>query len=175
MSSGVFKGWRLLVVVGVIDHDAAEIGDGFEEFLEAVVPLGGGLEEEHDALVGESELEVACLADVVDEVLGVFDLLSLIVGVGLVAELFEEDGDVGFFEDHLAHGDEGAVGSLRVFDEVLPAIWIVLFEQDGRDFFGDVAIQPAHAMTRDKRDHVVFKRDKVIGLHQGIIVAETGE
>jgi hypothetical protein len=86
----------LFVVVAVVDDEAAKIGDGFEQLLESVVPFGGGLKEEHDALVGESQLEVAGLADVVDEVLGVFDLLGLIVGVGLVAELFEQDGDVGF-------------------------------------------------------------------------------
>ena len=165
----------LFVFVAVVDHDAAEIVDGLEELLEPVVPLGGGLEEEHDALVGEAELEVAGLADVVDEVLGVLKFLGFVVGVDVVAELFEEQGNVGLFEHDLAHGDEGAVGCLGVFDEVLPAIGIVLFKQDGGNFFGDVAVEAPHAMTGDKRDHVVFKRDKVIGLHQGIIVAETGE
>jgi hypothetical protein len=28
-------------------------------------------------------------------------------------------------------------------------------------------------MTGDERDHVVFKRDKIIGLHQASIVAES--
>jgi hypothetical protein len=48
--------------------------------------------------VGEAELQVAELADVVDEVLGVVDLGRVVVGEGLVAELFEQDGDVGLFE-----------------------------------------------------------------------------
>ncbi len=45
---------RLLVGVAVVDDDAAEVGDGFDEVLEAVVPFGGDLEDEHDALVGEA-------------------------------------------------------------------------------------------------------------------------
>ena len=65
---------RCSVFVAVVDYDAAEVGDGFDEDLETVVPLGGGLEDEHDALVGEAELEVADFADVVDEVLGVVEL-----------------------------------------------------------------------------------------------------
>ena len=43
--------------------------------------------------MGEAELEVAELADVVDEVLGVVDLGSFGVGECLVAELFEQDAD----------------------------------------------------------------------------------
>ncbi len=65
----------LLVALAVVDHDAAEVGDCLHQVLEAVVPVGGDLEDEHDALVGEAELEIADLADVVDEILGVVDLL----------------------------------------------------------------------------------------------------
>ncbi len=49
----------------------------------------------------EAELEIADLADVVDEIFGVVDLFGVIVGKGLVTELIEEDGDVLFFEDRL--------------------------------------------------------------------------
>src|SRR5216683_3443842 len=66
--------FRLLVALAVIDHDAAKVGDCLHQVLEAVVPVGGDLEDEHDALVGEAELEIADLADVVDEILGVVDL-----------------------------------------------------------------------------------------------------
>ena len=52
----------LLVDVAVVDNDAAQVGDGLEEALEAVVPVGGDLEDEHDSLVGEAELEVADLS-----------------------------------------------------------------------------------------------------------------
>ena len=76
-----------LVAVVVVDYDAAEVGDGFDQFLEALVPVGGGFEEEHDSLVGEAELEVAELADVVDQVFGVVDLRGRRLGEGLVAEL----------------------------------------------------------------------------------------
>ncbi len=44
--------------------------------------------------MGEAELEIADLADVIDEVFGVVDLLGDVAGEGLVAELVEEDGDV---------------------------------------------------------------------------------
>ncbi len=44
----------LVFGVVVVDYDAAEVGDGFDEGLETVVPFGGGLEDEHDALVGEA-------------------------------------------------------------------------------------------------------------------------
>ncbi len=43
----------LLVDVAVVDYDAAEVGDALEEALEAVVPVGGDLEDEHDSLVGK--------------------------------------------------------------------------------------------------------------------------
>ena len=45
--------WLVFGVV-VVDDDAAEVGDGFDEGLETVVPFGGGLEDEHDALMGEA-------------------------------------------------------------------------------------------------------------------------
>ena len=130
--------------------------------------------QEHDALVGEAELEVADLADVVDEVLGVVELVGRVVRRGSqVAQLFEEDGDVGFFEDDFAHGDEGRAGGFGVLDEVLPAVGVFVFEDDGGDFFGDVAGKPAHAVACDEGDHVVFERDEVVGLHhQMTIVSE---
>src|SRR5260370_32316748 len=70
-AEGIF---RLLVALAVIDHDAAKVGDCLHQVLEAVVPVGGDLEDEHDALVGEATLALADLADVVDEILGVVDL-----------------------------------------------------------------------------------------------------
>src|ERR1700677_464628 len=47
---------RLLVAVVIVHDDAAEIGDGVHQVLEAVVPVGRDLEDEHYALVRESEL-----------------------------------------------------------------------------------------------------------------------
>src|SRR3981081_2741675 len=71
-AEGIF---RLLVALAVIDHDASEIGDCLHQVLEAVVPVGGDLEDEHDALVGEAKLEIADLANVIDEIFSVVDLL----------------------------------------------------------------------------------------------------
>jgi len=40
--------------IGVVDDDVAEALDAFEQFLIALVPLGGGFVEEDDALVDEA-------------------------------------------------------------------------------------------------------------------------
>ncbi len=74
-----------------------------------------------------------------------------------------------FFEDDFAHGDEGRAGSLGVLDEVFPAVGIVLLEDDGGDFFGDVAVEAAHAVAGDEGHHVVFERDEIVGLHSGLL------
>ena len=164
----------LAVFVTVFDDDAAEVADGLHEVLEGVVPLGGGLEDEHDALVGEAELEVADFADVLHQLFGFLDLDAFGVGKGLLADLVEEQRDVFSFEDDLAHGDERGSGGLGVLDEIFPAVGVVLFEEDGGDFFGDVAAEASHAVTSDKGDHVVFEGDEVIGLHWLSIVADWG-
>ncbi len=97
---------------------AASIG-----ILEAIVPVGAGLEEEHDALVGEAELRIsASLPTCFDQRLGVVEVDVFLLGEGVIAELLEEDRDVGFLEDYLAHRDERRASRLGVFDEVLPAI-----------------------------------------------------
>src|SRR5438270_23109 len=43
-AEGIF---RLLVALAVIYHDAAKIGDSLQQVLEAVVPVGRDLEDEH--------------------------------------------------------------------------------------------------------------------------------
>jgi len=164
---------RLLVALAVVDDDAAEVGDGLQQVLEAVVPVCGDLEDEHDALVGEAELEVADLADVVDEVLGVVDLFGVFVREGFVAELIEEKGNVGFFEDDLAHGDKGRARSFGVLDEVLPAVGIVFFKDDGGNFFTNERRETAHAVASNEGHHIVFERDKIVRLHRLFIVSET--
>ena len=62
---------RLLVALAVIDDDATEVGDCFHQVLEAVVPVGGDLKDEHDSLMREAKLEITDFADVVDKILGV--------------------------------------------------------------------------------------------------------
>src|ERR1700744_548637 len=44
----------VFLLVAVVDYDAAEVGDGLHEVLEAVVPVGCDFEDEHDALMCES-------------------------------------------------------------------------------------------------------------------------
>jgi len=157
----------------IVDDDAAKVGDGLHQALEAVIPVGRDLEYEHDALVGEAKLEIADFADVVDEIFGVIEILRGVVGKALVAELVEQDGDVGLFEDDFTHGDERRTGRLGVFYEVLPAVGVFLFEDDRWNFFCDVGIEPTHAVASDKRHHVVFERDKIVRLHSIVIVSET--
>jgi hypothetical protein len=150
----------------VIDDEAANVGGGFHQILEAVVPVGRGLEQEHDALVGEAELQVAGFADVLQKRFGVVDVDIFLFGEVVFAELLDEDGDVGLFEDDLAHGDEGRAGGLGVLDEVLPAVGAVVLEEDRGYLFGDVAGHAAHAMAGDEGYHVVFEGEKIIGLHR---------
>src|SRR5260370_28943235 len=128
---------RLLVTLAVIDHNATEVGHCLHQILEAVVPVGGDLHYEHDSLVGEAKLEIADLADVVDEILGVVDLFRGF-GEGFVAKLVERDGDIGFLENDLAHGDERRAGGFGVFDKVLPAAWVFFLQVDGGGLFAVV-------------------------------------
>jgi hypothetical protein len=161
------------LLVAIVGDDAAEFGDGLHQVLKTVVPVGGDFKEEHDALMGEAELEIADLADVFDEVLGIFYLFDCGVGEAVLAELVEEDGDVCFFEDDFAHCDEGCAGRFCVLDEVLPAVGVFFFEDHGGDFFCDKCVESAHAVAGDERHHVVFERDKIVGLHQAAIVSES--
>ena len=154
-----------LLVVGVVDDDGAEFGDGLHEVLEAVVPFGGGFEEKHNSLMREADLEVSDLADVTDEELRIFELGDLGVGEVLFADLLEENGDVFLSEDDLAHSEEGGTGGFGVLDEILPAVGGLFLVDDGGDVFGDVGWEAAHAVAGDEGDHVVFERDEVVGLH----------
>ena len=162
----------LFVVVTVFDDDAAEIGDRLEQVLEAVVPVGGNFEEEHDTLVREAELQITDLADVTQQPFGVVDLRRFVVGIDLVADAFDQYGDVVLLEQDLAHGDEGRTGGFGEFDEVLPAVGVFFLEEDRGNFVGDITAHPAHTVASDKCDHVVFERDEIIWLHEASIVAE---
>lgn len=157
----------------VVDDDASEIGDDVHETLEAVVPVGGDLEDEHHSLMGEAKLKVTDLANMVDEILSVVELLGGIVREGVLADLVKEKDDVGLLQDDFAHGDEGSPGGLGVFDKVLPCVNGVVLEDYGRNLFSNVAVEPAHSVTGDKGDHVVFERDEIVWLHQIGIVSET--
>ena len=156
---------RSELLVAIVNDQAAEIRRGVHQVLETVVPFRRDFEQEHDSLVGKSELQIAGFANVFQQHLRVVEVELFVVGEGVVAELFEQDGDVGFFEHDLAHGDERRAGGLGVLDEILPAVGIVFFVDDGRHLFGDVARQAAHPVARDERDHVVFDRKQVVRLH----------
>ena len=114
--------------------------DGFHQVLEAVVPLGGRLKEEHDALVSEAKLQMADLSDVLDEVLGIFESRWLPSrGSSGHASARGGSSHVRLFKDDLTHGNEA----------VLPRPWRVrrspsscrVFpprRQDGGHIFADV-------------------------------------
>ena len=90
---------------------------------------------------------------------------SEVVGEGFVAKLVEKEGDVGFLEDDLAHGDERRAGGFGVLDEVLPSIGVIFFEDDGGNVFGDKRTETAHSVAGDEGHHIVFERDKIVRLH----------
>src|SRR5215472_87540 len=54
-----------IFLVGVVDGEGAEILYQVQQVLIVLIPLGGDLEEEHDALMRPSELDEAGLADVI--------------------------------------------------------------------------------------------------------------
>ncbi len=62
--------------------------------MKPVVPFCGGFEQEHDALVGETKLEVTGLADVLQQRLGVIEVEIIIGGEGVIPQLLEEDCDI---------------------------------------------------------------------------------
>lgn len=157
----------------VVDNDAAKFGDGFEQFLEALVPLRGGLEEKHDALMGEPELQVSELPDMFDQSLRIFKFLAIVIGIILVAQLVEQNGDIRLFENNFAHGYKRRFCGFRVFDKGLPGVNIVLLEEDGWNIFCDVAIQAPHTVSGDVGDHVIFERYEIVWMHPEPIVAES--
>src|SRR5262249_37667973 len=73
----------------------------------------------------------------------------------------------------LAHGDERRACGFGVFDKVLPAVGVFFFEDDGGDVFGDERTKAAHAVAGDEGHHVILERNKIVRLHQLIIVSET--
>ncbi len=54
-----------------------------------------------DALIGEAELHISELADIVHQVLDLFELGGVFVGEVLVADVFDEQLEVFLFEDGL--------------------------------------------------------------------------
>ena len=154
----------LLLVVVVYDH-AAEVCRSLQKVLETVVPFSRDFKQEHNALVGEAKLQVACLADVLDQGFSVVDVNLFLFRKVVFAQLLEQDGDVRFLEDDLAHGDKGSAGGLGVFNKVFPGVRVVLFIKNGRNLFGDISGKATHAVAGDESDHVVFERVKVVRLH----------
>jgi hypothetical protein len=152
--------------VAFVEDDTAEVGRGFHQVLKAVIPVGGGLEEEHDALMREAELQVAGLANMFDQGFGIVEIDLFVFGKGMVAKLLEQNGDIGLLQNHLRHGDQRRTSCLGVFNEVFPAVHVVFFKKYRGDFFGDVGGHAAKSVASDERDHVVFKREKVFRLHQ---------
>src|SRR6476659_865555 len=52
----LLRGSGFFVLVGFVDGNAAEIFRQLQQALVVVIPVGGGLVNHHDALVGEAEL-----------------------------------------------------------------------------------------------------------------------
>ena len=56
-----------LVVVAIVDDDAAEFLGGIQQGLKAVIPLGRCFVEKNHAAVGEAKLQVAGLANMPEQ------------------------------------------------------------------------------------------------------------
>src|SRR5579863_2932552 len=80
----------VVVRVRVVDHDVVETFEIFKQRLVALVPLGGGFVHEDDALVDEAELNIAELAGVFAQPLGLDHLCGLIVGEVHLAGFLDE-------------------------------------------------------------------------------------
>ena len=160
------------VIVGIVNDDMAELRDGLHEVLEGVVPVRCGLEEVHDAAVREAELQVAGLADVLGQFLGLVQFGRIVVRVVVAADLLHQRRHVLRLEHDLAHGDEGRVGGLGVLDEVFPAIVAVGLEDDGGDVLRDVPVHAPHAVPGDERDHVILHCCQIIENHRRTIFAD---
>src|SRR5690242_4142960 len=68
-----------IVLIGLIDHNAAKFFRSIDQTLIAVVPLGGKFVEKDRALIWEPNLDKAGLADVGAKPASLFDVI--VVGV----------------------------------------------------------------------------------------------
>ena len=155
---------RLLVVV-IVDDDAAHVAYGVKEGLKAVVPLGGSFIEEDDAAGGEAKLDVASLADVAHESLGFLEFSGVRVGVVGFAQLADEGGYVFRLEEDGIHGDKRNVRGFGVLDEVFPAVEVIVFEGYGGHVLGHEGVHAAKTVAGDEGNHVVFERAEVVEVH----------
>ena len=153
-------------VVGVVDHDVLEAFDIFEQRLVALVPLGGGFVQEHQALVDEAELNVAEHAGVLAQPLRLDQLGGFLIGEVHLAGFFDERFELFAFQRHLAEGDEGSARRAWPSPQSLSRRrgWSCL-PKNGRNVFGDIAGQAAHAVALDEGHHVVFQRKQIIRAH----------
>src|SRR5215472_1346648 len=75
------------VIVGIVDDDVAELRDGLHQILEGVVPIRCGLKEVHDSAVRERKLQIAGLAYMLGELLGLVQFGSVLVRVVVATDL----------------------------------------------------------------------------------------
>ena len=149
----------------VIDDDAAQLLHGIQKVLEAVIPVGGGFVEKNDAALCKSQLQIAGLADVAHEGLGLFQVAGIRVRVVRVTEATNEGGDVFGLEQDVTHGDEGDLRGFGVLDEILPAIDVVVLKGDGGDVFRNEGVHAAESVPGDEGDHVVLERGQIVKSH----------
>src|SRR5947209_7436053 len=109
--------------IGVVNHDAAEILGQVKQALVALVPFGGSLVDEHDALVRPAQLNEAGLADICAQQSGFFNIF--VAGMAGVAQTVEQELKLLFLQDNIVHGKKACARGLGKFHKVLPGIGIV--------------------------------------------------
>ena len=148
-----------MFVIVVVDDDVVETFYVFEKGLEALVPLGGGLVQEDDALVDETQLYVTDHSRILAQPLRLNQFRGFLIGKVHLAGLFDEAVEFFALQAHFAEGDERCADALGHLDEVFPRIGIgFAFPHNGGNIFGDVARKTDETVSLNEGHHIVFQR-----------------
>ena len=149
----------VVVVLVIVDDDVLEGLDVFQQRLEALIPLGGGLVQEDQALVDKAQLDVAEVAGVLAQPLRLHQFRGLFVGEVHLPGFFDQRVQFLALQRHLAEGHEGSADVLGHLHKVFPCVGVALaLPHNGGNVLGDVAGQAFEAVALDKGHHVVFQR-----------------
>src|SRR5271157_1736895 len=150
-----------VVLINIVDRHASEIFHQVQQVLVSLVPLGGNLVEEHDALVRPAQLDKAGLANVIAQPAYLFHIF--VAGISGVLQALHEVVEFVALEYFLVYGEKCRARFLGQLDEVFPAFRIVARVPHHRmDVFGYVTLKPAQSVAEDEGGHVVFEAGKVL-------------
>src|SRR5437868_2242575 len=157
----------LVVLVGFIDGNAAEVVRKFDQALVALVPFGAGLVKHHRSLVGPAKLKEPGFAHVSTQPACIFQVV--VAGELGARDALHQTIQVVTIECPGVHGEERRARVFGQLHKFLPAIGIVLRVPDDalHLFVIDEAMKAAHAMAFNVGDHVVFYGSQVVGNRHG--------